>query len=49
MSAASCSVQEREAPALKDKDFDLMLAAFPNRLAVHFPTGRPSPAAGGAP
>lgn len=44
VSAASCSVQEWEELALKDKDFDLMLAAFPNRFAVHFPIGRPSPA-----
>jgi hypothetical protein len=40
VSTASCSVQEWEELALKDKDFDLMLAAFPNRFAVHFPIGR---------
>jgi hypothetical protein len=41
VSTASCSVQEWEDLALNDKDFDLMLAAFPNRFAVHFPIGRP--------
>lgn len=41
VSTASCSVQEWEELALHDKDFDLMLAAFPNRFAVHFPSGRP--------
>lgn len=42
VSTASCSVKEWEDLALNDKDFDLMLAAFPNRFAVHFPIGRPS-------
>jgi hypothetical protein len=42
VSTASCSVQEWEDLALKDEDFDLMLAAFPNRFAVHFPIGRPN-------
>jgi hypothetical protein len=42
VSTASCSVQEWEDLALNDKDFDLMLAAFPNRFAVHFPIGRPN-------
>jgi hypothetical protein len=45
VSTASCSIEEWEELALKDKDFDLMLAAFPNRFAVHFPLGRPSAAA----
>jgi hypothetical protein len=44
VSTASCSIEEWEELALKDKDFDLMLAAFPNRFAVHFPIGRPSAA-----
>lgn len=42
VSTASCSIEEWEDLALNDKDFDLMLAAFPNRFAVHFPSGRPS-------
>ncbi len=43
VSSGACSVADWEALALNDEHFDLMLAAFPNRFAVHFPIGRPSP------
>ncbi len=44
VSSGSCSVADWEALAIEDERFDLLLAAFPDRFAVHFPIGKPSPA-----
>jgi hypothetical protein len=42
-STGSCSTADWEALALEDEKFDLLLSAFPNRVAIHFPPGRPHP------
>lgn len=41
VTAGSCSTADWEALAIEDDKFDLLLSAFPNRFAVHFPPGRP--------
>lgn len=41
VTSGACSVADWEELALEDEEFDLLLAAFPNRFAVHFPVGRP--------
>lgn len=41
VSAGACTTKDWEALALEDDKFDLILSAFPNRFAVHFPSGRP--------
>lgn len=38
---SSCTPAEWSELALADEEFDLLLSAFPNRFAVHFPPGRP--------
>lgn len=43
MTANSCSEAEWKELALKDDQFDLILAAFPDRFAVLFPSGHPHP------
>lgn len=43
MTANSCSEADWKDLALKDDQFDLILAAFPDRFAVLFPPGRPHP------
>ena len=40
-SAGSCTPADWEMLAMEDAEFDLLLAAFPGRFAVHFPPGRP--------
>lgn len=42
-STGSCTTADWEALALEDEKFDLLLSAFPNRMAIHFPPGRPHP------
>lgn len=42
-STGSCSTADWEALALEDEKFDLLLSAFPNRVAMHFPPGKPHP------
>lgn len=42
VSLGACRPEDWEALVLDDKRFDLLLAAFPNRFAVHFPSGLPS-------
>jgi hypothetical protein len=42
VSTGHCSVADWEALALENERFDLLLKAFPNRFAVHFPSGKPS-------
>lgn len=37
----SCTPAEWSELALEDGEFDLLLSAFPNRFAIHFPPGRP--------
>ena len=41
VSAGACTTAEWEQLALEDDKFDLLLSAFPDRFAVHFPSGRP--------
>jgi hypothetical protein len=41
VSAGACTAKDWEALALEDDKFDLILAAFPDRFAVHFPSGKP--------
>ncbi len=41
VSTGSCSAKDWEHLALEDDKFDLLLAAFPNRFAVHFQIGKP--------
>jgi hypothetical protein len=41
VSSGACTTKDWEALALEDDKFDLLLSAFPNRFAVHFPSGRP--------
>lgn len=43
VSAGACSPAEWEQLALEDDKFDLLLSAFPDRFAVHFPSGQPNP------
>ena len=40
-STGSCTTADWEALALEDEKFDLLLSAFPNRMAIHFPSGLP--------
>ena len=40
-STGSCTTADWEALALEDEKFDLLLSAFPNRMALHFPSGLP--------
>jgi hypothetical protein len=42
-STGSCTTADWEALALEDEKFDLLLSAFPNRVAMHFPPGKPHP------
>lgn len=42
-SSGACSTKDWEELAMEDERFDLLLAAFPNRFAVHFPNGEPKP------
>lgn len=41
VSAGACTTSDWQELALEDDKFDLLLSAFPNRFAVHFPTGEP--------
>ena len=41
VSTRSCTPSDWEALAIDDPQFDLILAAFPGRFSVHFPTGLP--------
>ena len=41
VSAGACTTAEWEQLALEDEKFDLILSAFPDRFAVHFPSGQP--------
>lgn len=40
-STGSCTTADWEALALEDEKFDLLLSAFPSRLALHFPANKP--------
>ncbi len=40
-STGSCTTADWEALALEDEKFDLLLSAFPNRIALHFPPNLP--------
>lgn len=40
-STGSCTTADWEALALEDEKFDLLLSAFPNRMAIHFPNNQP--------
>lgn len=40
-STGSCTTADWEALALEDEKFDLLLSAFPNRFAIHFPNNQP--------
>jgi hypothetical protein len=40
-STGSCTTADWEALALEDEKFDLLLSAFPNRMAIHFPHNLP--------
>ncbi|MDC0718115.1 hypothetical protein [Nannocystis bainbridge] len=42
VSAGACTTAEWEQLALEDDKFDLLLSAFPDRFAVHFPSGQPN-------
>ncbi len=42
-SAGACTTPDWQALALEDLKFDLLLSSFPDRIAVHFPTGQPHP------
>lgn len=43
VSTGSCTPADWEQIALRDEEFDLLLSAFPDRFAVHFPSGQPHP------
>lgn len=41
VSSGACTTSDWQELALEDDKFDLLLSAFPNRFAVHFPSGEP--------